>query len=32
MDELCDLDKDPYEETNIIDRSEARETLQKVSQ
>ena len=30
MDELYDLDKDPYEETNIIDRSEARETLQKM--
>jgi arylsulfatase A-like enzyme len=30
MDELYDLDKDPYEETNIIDRSDARETLQKM--
>ena len=28
MDELYDLDQDPYEETNIIDRSDARETLQ----
>jgi len=28
MDELYELDKDPYEETNIIDRSDARETLQ----
>ena len=28
MDELYDLDTDPYEETNIIDRSDARETLQ----
>ena len=26
MDELYDLEKDPYEETNIIDRSDARET------
>jgi len=30
MDELYDLDKDPYEETNLIDRSDARETLQKM--
>ena len=30
MDELYDLDKDPYEEANIIDRSDARETLQKM--
>jgi N-acetylglucosamine-6-sulfatase len=30
MDELYDLDKDPYEETNIIDRPDARETLQKM--
>jgi arylsulfatase A-like enzyme len=30
MDELYDLDKDPYEETNIIDRSNARETLQQM--
>ena len=30
MDELYDLDKDPYEETNIIDRSDARETLQQM--
>jgi N-acetylglucosamine-6-sulfatase len=28
MDELYDLDRDPYEETNIIDRADARETLQ----
>ena len=28
MDELYDLDKDPYEETNIIERSDAREALQ----
>jgi arylsulfatase A-like enzyme len=28
MDELYDLDNDPYEETNIIDRSDAHETLQ----
>jgi N-acetylglucosamine-6-sulfatase len=27
MDELYDLDKDPYEETNIIDRADAREAL-----
>jgi hypothetical protein len=27
MDELYDLENDPYEETNIIDRSAARETL-----
>jgi N-acetylglucosamine-6-sulfatase len=27
MDELYDLDKDPYEETNIIDHSDARDTL-----
>jgi hypothetical protein len=30
MDELYDLDKDPYEETNIIDRSDARATLQQM--
>jgi len=30
MDELCDLDQDPYEETNLIDRPDARETLQKM--
>ena len=30
MDELYDLDKDPYEQTNIIDRSVARETRQKM--
>jgi N-acetylglucosamine-6-sulfatase len=30
MDELYDLDTDPYEETNIIDHSDARETLQKM--
>src|SRR5262249_55742443 len=30
MDELYDLDQDPYEETNIIDRPGARETLQKM--
>jgi len=30
MDELYDLDTDPYEETNIIDRADARETLQKM--
>ena len=30
MDELCDLDKDPYKEANLIDRSDARETLQQV--
>ena len=30
MDELYDLDNDPYEETNIIDRSDARDTLQKM--
>ena len=30
MDELYDLDEDPYEETNIIDRSDARDTLQKM--
>ena len=30
MDELYDLEKDPYEETNIIDRSDARETLQQM--
>ena len=28
MDELYDLDKDPYEETNIIERPDARETRQ----
>ena len=26
MDELYDLENDPYEETNIIDQSDARET------
>jgi N-acetylglucosamine-6-sulfatase len=30
MDELYDLDKDPYEEKNIIDRSDAREALHKM--
>ena len=30
MDELYDLETDPYEETNIIDRADARETLQKM--
>jgi arylsulfatase A-like enzyme len=30
MDELYDLDTDPYEETNIVDRSDARETLQQM--
>jgi N-acetylglucosamine-6-sulfatase len=30
MDELYDLDTDPYEETNIIDRPGAQETLQKM--
>jgi N-acetylglucosamine-6-sulfatase len=30
MDELYDLEQDPYEETNIIDRSDARPTLQKM--
>lgn len=30
MDELYDLDKDPYEETNVIDRSDAREALHKM--
>ena len=30
MDDLYDLEKDPYEETNIIDHSDARETLQKM--
>lgn len=30
MDELYDLVADPYEETNIIDRSDARETLQQM--
>ena len=30
MDELYDLQDDPYEETNIIDRPEARETLQRM--
>ena len=30
MDELYDLEKDPYEETNLIDRAEARETLQQM--
>ena len=28
MDELYDLEKDPFEETNIVDRPDARETLQ----
>jgi N-acetylglucosamine-6-sulfatase len=27
MDELYDLEKDPYEETNLVDKPEARETL-----
>ena len=30
MDELYDLDRDPYEETNIIDRADARETFQQM--
>ena len=30
MDELYDLDNDPYEETNLIDRPDARETLQQM--
>jgi N-acetylglucosamine-6-sulfatase len=30
MDELYDLDRDPYEERNIIGRSDARETLQQM--
>jgi N-acetylglucosamine-6-sulfatase len=30
MDELYDLDGDPYEETDIIDRSDARQTLQRM--
>ena len=30
MDELYDLDKDPYEEMNLIDRSDARQTLQQM--
>jgi len=30
MDELYDLDNDPYEETNIIDRPDAHETLQQM--
>jgi N-acetylglucosamine-6-sulfatase len=30
MNELYDLDEDPYEQTNIIDRSDAREALQQV--
>ena len=30
MDELYDLDTDPYEETNLIDRPDARETLQQM--
>ena len=30
MDELYDLDNDPYEETNLIDRPEARQTLQQM--
>jgi N-acetylglucosamine-6-sulfatase len=30
MDELYDLDKDPYEATNIVDRPDGRETLQQM--
>ena len=30
MDELYDLDTDPYEETNIIDRPDAHQTLQRM--
>ncbi len=30
MDELYDLEKDPYEETNIIDRPDAHQTLQQM--
>ncbi|HEU4690488.1 MAG TPA: sulfatase, partial [Vicinamibacterales bacterium] len=30
MDELYDLEKDPYEEINLVDRSDARETLQQM--
>jgi hypothetical protein len=30
MDELYDLDKDPYEEANIADRPDARETLRQM--
>jgi arylsulfatase A-like enzyme len=30
MDELYDLDNDPYEETNLVDRPDAVETLQKM--
>lgn len=30
MDELYDLETDPYEETNLIDRPEARDTLQRM--
>jgi len=30
MDELYDLDEDPYEEMNIIDRPDAQEALQKM--
>ena len=30
MDELYDLDNDPYEQTNLIDRPEARDTLQQM--
>ena len=30
MDELYDLDKDPYEETNVIDQSDARASLQQM--
>jgi hypothetical protein len=30
MDELYDLEKDPYEETNLVDRADARDTLLKM--
>ena len=30
MDELYDLEKDPDEEINLVDRSDARETLQQM--
>jgi arylsulfatase A-like enzyme len=30
MDELYDLDNDPYEETNLIDRPDARATLRQM--
>ena len=30
MDELYDLDKIPYEETNIVDRPDAHETLRQM--